>query len=93
VLIVLLWPGLPTDLRVPVAAYSLLLTATAVTSASLAVWLGVGGGLFFFSDVLIAFELADRPLPPMPGLWIMTTYIVGQFLLARGAVRLRAGES
>ncbi len=88
-LIVLLWPGLPADLRLPVAAYSLLLTATAVTSASLALWLGVGGGLFFVSDALIAFELAERPLPPMPGLWIMTTYILGQYLLARGAIALR----
>jgi uncharacterized membrane protein YhhN len=87
-LIVLLWPGLPADLRVPVAAYSLLLTATAVTSASLDFWLGVGGGLFFFSDALIAFELAELALPPMPGLWIMSTYIVGQYLLASRAVGL-----
>jgi uncharacterized membrane protein YhhN len=90
VLLAVLWPGLPADLRIPVAIYSLLLTGTAVTSASLDLWLGFGGALFFFSDTLIAFELAELPLPPMPSLWIMTTYILGQYLLARRAVELRA---
>jgi uncharacterized membrane protein YhhN len=82
-LVVALWPGLG-DLRVPVTVYSLLLTATAVTSSGLTVTTAVGGGLFFVSDALIAFGLADLPRPPMPGMWVMTTYIAAQFLLAWG---------
>jgi uncharacterized membrane protein YhhN len=85
-LVVLLWPGLGA-LQVPVAAYSLLLTATAATSFSLGPRAGVGGALFFISDGLIALRLAELPQPPMPGLLIMSTYIAAQFLLASSAVR------
>ncbi|GJF27306.1 hypothetical protein KNE206_00060 [Kitasatospora sp. NE20-6] len=86
VLITQLWPGLG-GLQVPVAAYSLLLASTAVSSAGLGLWTGVGGGLFLLSDTLIAARLADWT--PLPGqdLWVMATYCVAQYLLARGAVR------
>jgi uncharacterized membrane protein YhhN len=84
-LIIWLWPGLG-DLRIPVAAYALLLTATAVSSGGLGLRLGLGGGLFFVSDAMIAaWDIAERPEPPMPGLWVMSTYILAQYLLASGA--------
>jgi len=85
-LVTLLWSGLG-GLRIPVAAYSLLLTATAVTSAGFGARTGAGGALFFLSDGLISLRLADLPQPPMPGLWIMSTYIVAQYLLASGSLR------
>lgn len=89
VLILVLWPGLG-DLRLPVAAYSLLLTATAVTAAGHGRWIGAGGALFLLSDTLIAFELADLPRLPAHGFLIMATYIAAQYLLASGIVgRLR----
>ncbi|MEV7012917.1 lysoplasmalogenase [Streptosporangium sp. NPDC051022] len=89
-LVFLLWPGLG-DLRLPVAGYSLLLTATAVTAAGLGPRIGAGGALFLLSDTLIAFDLAGLPLPPMNGLVVMATYIAAQYLLASGIVdRLRA---
>jgi uncharacterized membrane protein YhhN len=84
--IALLWSGLG-GLRIPVAAYSLLLTATAVTSAGFGARTGIGGALFFISDGLISLRLADLPQPPMPGLWIMSTYILAQYLLASGSLR------
>jgi uncharacterized membrane protein YhhN len=84
-LVVALWSGLD-NLRVPVIIYSLLLTATAVTSSGLGVRTGLGGGLFFVSDALIAFGLADLPRPPMPGMWVMATYILAQYLLASGSL-------
>ena len=87
-----LWSGLG-GLRIPVAAYSLLLTATAVTSAGFGARTGVGGALFFFSDGLISLRLADLPQPPMPGLWIMSTYIVAQYLLASGSLRAAAAPA
>jgi uncharacterized membrane protein YhhN len=93
--VAVLWPGLGA-LQIPVAAYSLLLTGTAVTSAGLGWRTGIGGGLFFVSDGLIALHLADLPQPPMPDVWVMTTYIVAQYLLASGAVdwsaRQRPGD-
>jgi uncharacterized membrane protein YhhN len=91
-LVVLLWPGLGA-LQIPVAAYSLLLTATAATSACLGLRSGLGGALFFISDGLIALRLAELPQPPMPGLWIMSTYIAAQFLLASSSVRWSAVDA
>ncbi|WP_340381680.1 lysoplasmalogenase [Streptomyces sp. SS7] len=89
--LVLLWPGLPPDLRVPVAAYSTLLTAMAHTAATrLGPLAGAGGVLFLLSDTLIATGVADWPQPPRPDLWIMLTYAAAQFLLVRGALRERA---
>jgi uncharacterized membrane protein YhhN len=85
-LVLFLWPSLGA-LQIPVAAYSLLLTGTAITSSALGLRTGIGGLLFFISDGLIALRLADLPQPPMPGLWIMSTYIVAQYLLASGSLR------
>ena len=70
------------------AAYSLLLTGTALTAAGCSLRTGVGGLLFFISDGLIALRLADLPQPPMAGLWIMSTYIAALFLLAAGSLAL-----
>ncbi|MDQ1044358.1 putative membrane protein YhhN [Streptomyces sp. V4I2] len=85
--VVLLWPDLPAGLRVPVAGYSLLLTAMAYAAGA---WLGLvaglGGALFLLSDTLIATGVADWPQPPRPDLWIMLTYIAAQFLLTVGAL-------
>jgi len=91
VLIGWLWSGLG-DLRVPLVGYALLLAGTAVTSAGFGLWAGVGGGLFFVSDALIAVGLADRPQPPMPDMWVMATYILAQYLLASGSMRAPTTE-
>ncbi|WP_328337702.1 lysoplasmalogenase [Streptomyces violaceus] len=80
--VALLWPDLPADLRVPVAGYSLLLTAMAYGSATrLGLFAGLGGALFLLSDTLIATGVADWPQPPGPDFWIMLTYIAAQALL------------
>jgi uncharacterized membrane protein YhhN len=86
VLVAFLWPRLG-GLQIPVTAYALLLTGTAATSAGLGPRTGLGGALFFISDGLIALRLADLPQPPGPSLWIMSTYILAQYLLASGALR------
>ncbi|WP_067174382.1 lysoplasmalogenase [Microtetraspora niveoalba] len=88
VLVAALWPGLGA-LQVPVAAYSLVLTATAITSSWYGLRAGVGGALFFLSDTLIAFGIADLDFP-YRGFAIMATYIVGQYLLASAIVRRRS---
>ncbi|WP_106398437.1 lysoplasmalogenase [Actinocorallia populi] len=91
VLVVLLWPGLG-DLQIPVAVYSLLLTATAVVSAAHGLRTGVGGALFLVSDSLIAFRIADMELP-MHGLAVMLTYMAAQYLLASGSLARSGGRS
>lgn len=87
-LVAWLWPDLG-EMQIPVAGYALLLTSTAVTAGALGLRLGLGGALFFASDAMIAaWDLAGRTEWPEPGLWIMSTYILGQYLLASGALGL-----
>ncbi|MHA6758692.1 lysoplasmalogenase [Streptacidiphilus sp. PAMC 29251] len=87
VLITLLWPDLDAGLRIPLAVYSLLLTATAVSSACAGLRTGLGGGLFLLSDSLIATDLANWPQLPAAGFWVMSTYLTAQYLLATGILR------
>ncbi|MGW5636509.1 lysoplasmalogenase [Streptomyces sp. NPDC003832] len=88
-----LWPDLPADLRIPVAGYSLLLTAMAYRAgARCGAVAGIGGALFLLSDTLIAAGVAEWPEPPRPDLWIMLTYIAAQFLLVTGALRALAAR-
>ncbi|WP_405932737.1 lysoplasmalogenase [Streptomyces sp. NBC_00827] len=84
--VTLLWPGLPAELRLPVAGYSLLLTAMAYGATRLGPVAGVGGALFMLSDTLIATGVADWPQLPRPDFWIMFTYVAAQFLLVNGVL-------
>jgi len=86
-----LWPGLG-ELKIPVAVYSLLLASTAVTSAGLGRRTGLGGALFLLSDTLIATQLAGWSELPGHEFWIMSTYIVAQYLLASGTLKAHRTE-
>lgn len=82
--IALLWPGLPAEMRIPMAGYSLLLTAMAYRAGTLGRYAAAGGALFLLSDALIATGIADWPQLPAPDFWVMLTYIAAQFLLTAG---------
>lgn len=82
-----LWPDLPADLRIPVACYSLLLTAMAYRSSALGATAGIGGALFLLSDTLIATGVAEWPRLPGHDFWVMATYLAAQYLLTTGALR------
>ena len=86
-MVAVLSPGLGGQ-RVPVAAYALLLTATAIASRWHNPRSGLGGALFLISDALIAMRLSGRDFPGR-GILVMSTYAVGQYLLASGAVRTK----
>ncbi|MFE5632547.1 lysoplasmalogenase [Streptomyces sp. NPDC056543] len=90
--VVLLWPGLPAGLRIPVTGYSLLLAAMAYRSGSLGLTAGAGGALFLLSDTLIATGIAGWPQPPAPAVWVMATYIAAQYLLTAGVLTQAYGE-
>ncbi len=83
-----LWSGLG-GLAIPMTFYGLALAGTAVLSASFGWRIGLGGGLFFVSDLLLAIEIADALTLPEPNIWVMLTYVVGQTLIAWGWVRYR----
>ncbi|MFI8998423.1 lysoplasmalogenase [Streptomyces sp. NPDC053542] len=88
--VALLWPDLVADLRVPVAGYSLLLTAMAYGALRAGTGAAAGGLLFLASDTLIATGIAHWPQPPAPQFCIMLTYLAAQWLLADGALRRTA---
>nr|WP_237527476.1 lysoplasmalogenase family protein [Streptomyces sp. SID2119] len=91
VFLVLIWSDLPAELRVPVAGYSLLLTAMAWRAGVLGRYAAAGGALFLLSDALIATGIAEWPRLPAPDFWVMLTYIAAQLLLALGVLRVGRG--
>lgn len=86
VFLVLIWPDLPADLRIPLTGYSLLLTAMAWRAGVSGPYTAAGGALFLLSDALIATGIAEWPQAPAPDFWVMLTYIAAQALLALGVL-------
>ncbi|MEV5681129.1 lysoplasmalogenase [Streptomyces sp. NPDC052069] len=84
VFLVLIWPDLPAELRVPLTGYSLLLTAMAWRAGARGRRAALGGALFLLSDALIATGIAHWPQLPVPDFWVMLTYIAAQLLLTVG---------
>ena len=83
VAVLLLWRGL-AGLALPVSLYAVALTAMAVLATGLGWRIGLGGLLFFASDLLLAVDLAD--VVPVSGPWVMLTYVVGLALIVTGWV-------
>lgn len=99
-----LWQGgLPAALRVPVAAYVIviaLMAAQAVGRATVlqgsvnggaAVGVAIGAGFFMLSDSLLAVNKFVSPLP-MAQVWVLSTYYVAQVLIVRGSVTNNHGS-
>ena len=86
ILIAVLWRRLGS-LRVPVAAYSLLLVSMAVLASGRNREAAAGGALFVVSDALIACGLAGISAVPRHESAVMPTYVAAQFLLAAGFLR------
>lgn len=87
VLLTLCAPG-AGGLLAPVVCYGLCLALMAVLATGVHPLTGVGGAVFLVSDGLIALDaFADWYDPPVPGFWVMVTYIAGQALIAAGVVR------
>ena len=87
-----LWTGgLPPALRVPVAAYVLviaLMAAQAIGRATVlrsgpALRVALGAGCFMLSDALLATDRFVTPLPMSP-LWVLSTYYAAQVLIVSG---------
>jgi alkylglycerol monooxygenase len=88
--------GLPAGLRVPVAAYVLviaLMAAQALGRANVrrdpaSAWVAVGACFFMLSDTLLALNRFVTPLP-MAQLGVLTTYYAAQCLMVGGLIRSR----
>ena len=83
--------GLPADLRVPVAAYVLVIATMAAQAWGRAKhlgtagshWLAWGSVLFMLSDTLLAVDKFVSPMP-VAGLWVLTTYYLAQGFIVQG---------
>jgi uncharacterized membrane protein YhhN len=86
VLLALCAPG-AGGLLVPVVCYGLCLTVMAVLATGVHPLTWLGGAVFLVSDGLIALDaFADWYAPPVPGFWVMATYLAGQALIVAGVV-------
>src|ERR1700761_6373744 len=93
-----LWAGVPAELHAPVLVYVCALAAMAAQATS--VWLArrgrpdarrwrkvaIGGALFVLSDAILATDKFVGGIP-MPTLWNLSLYWLGQWFIACGAVR------
>jgi alkylglycerol monooxygenase len=84
--------GLPSELRLPVAAYVLVIATMAAQAwgrakhlrSAASVWVAWGSVSFMLSDTLLAFDKFVSPLP-YAGLWVLATYYLAQGLIVRGS--------
>jgi uncharacterized membrane protein YhhN len=92
-LIVILYPSLG-PLKLPVVVYALILIIMVLNSIfrfgrtnNQSFWLVfAGSALFMLSDSLLAINKFFKPVPAA-GFWIMSTYILAQFLIVKGLVQ------
>lgn len=93
--IAFLWGDLPVAFRLPVVAYSTIITLMAISCCNLYgtipngifITLMAGVLLFVLSDTLIGISSFKMKLP-YAGFFIMSTYIVAQYLIVKGSLQL-----
>ncbi len=87
-----LWPGIPSGMYTPVTAYAVVISAMSLSIVNVRGSVGsdvfenmlAGALLFMLSDCLIAVQKFSQPFPGAR-IIIMLTYLLGQWLLMRGA--------
>jgi uncharacterized membrane protein YhhN len=95
-LLFLLLPNIPSQFAPAIVIYACIITTMSIAACNLATkmknehWKILFGGvlLFLISDSLIAVNKFLMPLP-YEGLLIMSTYIVGQFMIVEGIGRAK----
>jgi uncharacterized membrane protein YhhN len=99
VMLVVLWPGLNVDLKIPVTVYATAIVAMCIAAYNLKgvaptlPWRRLMAGvlLFVLSDSLIALNKFIAPIA-YARLWIMLTYLTGQLLIVYAAWELEKEE-
>jgi len=95
----ILWTSLPSSMRLPVGVYSLAIVSMTTAAYNLRpllqkeIFIGLLAGvlLFVLSDSMIAINkfMGQTIRIPYPRILIMATYLLGQYLIARGVVRAK----
>jgi uncharacterized membrane protein YhhN len=88
-----LWPNLPTPLRIPVVVYVVLLATMAAQAAAIwsqrdraSVLAALGGAFFVVSDATLAFDRFVAPFPVAIAV-VLVTYWTAQVLIGLSASR------
>lgn len=92
----IMWNGIPTAIKVPVTVYSAVISLMAIgvlnlqskLSKSIFEPLFMGIILFIISDTLIGMNKFNAPIE-YARLWIMATYIIGQYLIISSAYKIQ----
>jgi uncharacterized membrane protein YhhN len=92
-LLSILWADLETEFRIPVVIYAIAIVSMAIAALNLQPFLSsdllftlmLGVLLFVLSDSLIAINKFKTPIP-LARIWIMSTYILGQYFIVRAAM-------
>ncbi len=99
ILLAILYPGMPMSMKIPVTAYGFCLTMMSLNSwrmysmdHSVGLLIGVGSILFMVSDSVLAIGKFKWELP-YGHFIVMVTYILAQYLLASGLVRMVNSKS
>lgn len=82
------------SLLIPVLIYGLALGTMAVLASGVHPLTMFGGALFLISDALIAIGAFNTGVKiPHPAFWIMSTYLIGQALIAYGVLKRTEAEA
>ncbi|HMO41182.1 MAG TPA: lysoplasmalogenase [Saprospiraceae bacterium] len=95
-----LYNGVTADLRIPVILYSLVIMIMAMSALNLRgiisqqafLWLFIGALLFLLSDSILAIGKFTTADSAQLGIWIMLTYIAGQYGIAKGIINSTNGQ-
>lgn len=95
-----LYNGVTADLRIPVILYSLIIMIMAIGALNLRgiisqqafLWLFIGVLLFLLSDSILAIGKFTTADSAQLGIWIMLTYIAGQYGIAKGIIDSTNGK-
>lgn len=91
-MVVGLWSVLPSDVRIPVAVYALVLALMAAQAIARAQTLATsssrsaatGAILFMISDTILAYGKFRFDIP-LEGLWVLSSYFAAQWFIARSS--------
>lgn len=82
------------SLAIPVAAYAVVLTGTAMLSLRLGAIVAVGGFWFLVSDAILGFRIfLPEAMPGWTSGTVMLTYTLGQLLIAYGVMKKVRGQA
>lgn len=95
----MLWAGIPMAMKGAVVVYALVITTMALLALQVrpymeyasAIWLFLGAVLFVLSDSMIAINKFGHPFDAAR-VAIMSTYIIGQYAIARGSLGFEAAR-